>query len=196
MKMETKIRIYRCAVILLLLWDVWVTGYILSHPYKEEYVPETSTYEIDDITIEGDTVIFGGNSTAPSNPEYGETLEDSFYGFTEQEIDLMAACVYYEAGNQSMTGKRLVVDVILNRVRSGRFPDTILEVLSQDGQFTTWKKIKNSNPEDIPIDCYGAVLAEIGNMELSYDVFFFSSEGWNSSVHVVIEDDHYFGGIK
>lgn len=200
-----KIRLLRCFIILLLLWDILVTGYVLSIPYVEEYsntgekkeLPENSN-----ISIEGETVIFGGNITAPKPDEVTVSeSEDLFYGYSEEEIDLMAACIYFEAGNQSMEGKRLVADVILNRVASTRFPDTVVEVLSATGQFSTWKKIKVSSPEDIPIDCYGAVIAEISADEkydasLGYTVYFFSSESWNSSVHLAKVGAHYFGGIK
>lgn len=201
-----RIRLLRCFIILLLLWDILVTGYVLSIPYVEEYSNTGEKKELPEgsnISIEGETVIFGGNITAPKPDEVediGSESEDLFYGYSEEDIDLMAACVYFEAGNQSMEGKRLVADVILNRVASSRFPDTVVEVLSATGQFSTWKKIKVSSPEDIPIDCYGAVIAEISADEkydasLGYTVYFFSSESWNSSVHLAKVGAHYFGGM-
>lgn len=52
------------------------------------------------------------------------------------ELELLAQLVEAEAGNQSFEGKCLVVDVVLNRVESDIFPDTISEVIYQDGQFS------------------------------------------------------------
>lgn len=52
------------------------------------------------------------------------------------EMELLAQLVEAEAGNQSFEGKCLVVDVVLNRVESEEFPDTISEVIYQDGQFS------------------------------------------------------------
>ena len=52
-------------------------------------------------------------------------------------LELLAAVVEAEAGNQDLTGKRLVVDVVLNRVDSPLFPDNIVDVLEQELQFTT-----------------------------------------------------------
>ena len=189
MKDITRIRLLRCFIILLLLWDILVTGYVLSIPYVEEYsnAGEKNVTIPDDISCEGETIIFGGNITAPK-PDEVNTLEseDLFYGYSEEEIDLMAACVYFEAGNQSMEGKRLVADVIINRVESNRFPGTVREVLSADGQFVTWDDICKSSPEDIPIDCYGAVLSEIEAFEsgemldkqyFGKSMYFFSSNG-------------------
>ena len=55
-------------------------------------------------------------------------------------LELLAICVEAEAGNQSLEGKRLVVDVILNRAEdhSGEWPDTIAGVISQKNQFTSY----------------------------------------------------------
>lgn len=49
----------------------------------------------------------------------------------------MIECVVQnEVGNCSIEHKRLVAQLIINRVESGIFPDTVYEVLHQDGQFT------------------------------------------------------------
>lgn len=72
------------------------------------------------------------SSIVLTNPENMEENDDSI--FTE-EVLLLARCVEAEAGNQCAVGKRLVCDVILNRVNSARFPDTISDVIYQKGQF-------------------------------------------------------------
>lgn len=56
------------------------------------------------------------------------------------DLELLAICVEAEAGNQGLQGKRLVVDVILNRAEdhSGQWPDTISGVISQKNQFTSY----------------------------------------------------------
>ena len=51
------------------------------------------------------------------------------------EAELLERVVEAEAGNQGMTGKRLVVAVIYNRVESEKFPNTIKEVLESPHQF-------------------------------------------------------------
>lgn len=78
---------------------------------------------------------------------------------SESDRKLLAAIIYCEAGNQSMEGKIAVGNVVLNRVKSSRFPDTISEVIYQKGQFTPagsgWLNSvlrKNSIPES----CYEA----------------------------------------
>ena len=49
--------------------------------------------------------------------------------------DLMAAIIYCEAGAEPYQGKVAVGAVIMNRVRSSRFPNTISGVIYQKGQF-------------------------------------------------------------
>ena len=52
------------------------------------------------------------------------------------ELEMLAQLVEAEAGNQTFEGKCLVVDCVLNRVESPEFPDTISEVIFQEGQFS------------------------------------------------------------
>ena len=53
-------------------------------------------------------------------------------------LELLAICVQAEAGNQSLTGRRMVADVILNRVDDPDFPDTIEGVITQRYQFSSY----------------------------------------------------------
>ena len=52
------------------------------------------------------------------------------------EQELLAALIFCEAGNQPYDGQVAVGAVVMNRVRSGSFPDTITDVIYQSGQFT------------------------------------------------------------
>ena len=58
-------------------------------------------------------------------------------------IDMLARCVEAEAGNQGLLGKRLVVDVILNRVDDPRFPNDVASVISAPGQFAVYPYMMN-----------------------------------------------------
>lgn len=49
---------------------------------------------------------------------------------------LLGALVHCEAGNQSYEGKLAVAAVVMNRVRSGAYPNTISGVIYASGQFT------------------------------------------------------------
>ena len=47
------------------------------------------------------------------------------------ERECMAEAILFEAGNQPIVGKLAVAEVILNRVRSDKYPNTICGVLRQ-----------------------------------------------------------------
>lgn len=57
-------------------------------------------------------------------------------GGSDSDLALLAAIIECEAGNQSYEGKLAVGSVVMNRVRSSSFPNTVLEVIYQRGQFT------------------------------------------------------------
>ena len=54
---------------------------------------------------------------------------------TADDAYLLACIVYCEAGNQSYEGQLAVANIVLNRVKSSMFPNTISEVIYQSGQF-------------------------------------------------------------
>lgn len=51
-------------------------------------------------------------------------------------LRLMSAIIYSEAGNQSFAGKKAVGIVIMNRVKSKSFPNSVKGVVYQRGQFS------------------------------------------------------------
>mgnify|MGYP003628329525 CR=1 FL=1 len=51
----------------------------------------------------------------------------------------LALNVYHEAKNQSLIGQIAVAQVVMNRVRDERYPDTVCEVVEQ-GPTYSWKK--------------------------------------------------------
>lgn len=109
------------------------------------------------------------------------------------ELELLAQLVEAEAGNQDLTGKRLVVDVVLNRVDCELFPNTIEEVIKQPGQFSTWS---NGMIDDaawhMQQSDYDAVILELES-RLDYDIYFFTAGAYNKSgTDAYIHMDHYF----
>ena len=114
------------------------------------------------------------------------------------ELELLAAVVEAEAGNQDMTGKRLVVDVVLNRVDSPLFPDTITEVLEQPGQFSTmWNGAVEDAGWHMQEDDYTAVMMEVTGVRLAYDIYYFPAGEYNASCKpAYIHGDHFFGYLS
>ncbi len=52
------------------------------------------------------------------------------------DLNLLARCVYGEARGEPYTGQVAVAAVVLNRVRSSKFPNSISSVIYQSGAFT------------------------------------------------------------
>ena len=52
------------------------------------------------------------------------------------DLELLAALIYCEAGGESYEGQVAVGAVVMNRVESGSYPNTISGVIYQKGQFT------------------------------------------------------------
>ncbi len=62
--------------------------------------------------------------------------EDAFADYTEADKILLARIIYAEARGECLEGQIAVGAVVLNRVKSDEFPDSIQEVVYDPGQFT------------------------------------------------------------
>lgn len=115
----------------------------------------------------------GDNSPAYMNAEYIKIEEATAISVEEYqvqqavsgtvaagsgELDLLAAIIECEAGGESHTGKVAVGAVIMNRVRSGQFPNSISDVVYQSGQFSPVASGKLSSvlARGARSDCYQA----------------------------------------
>lgn len=56
------------------------------------------------------------------------------YQLSDKDLDALQRIVEAEAGGEDQDGKLLVANVVLNRVNSEKFPDTVLEVVMQREQ--------------------------------------------------------------
>lgn len=56
----------------------------------------------------------------------------SSYNLAEEDMDILRRIVEAEAGNQDVEGRLLVANVVLNRVASEKFPDSVKEVVFQE----------------------------------------------------------------
>ena len=58
--------------------------------------------------------------------------------YSDYEIELLAKAAFREANTLGTEGMINAVSVIINRVLSDKFPDTVYGVLSQSGQYACW----------------------------------------------------------
>lgn len=54
----------------------------------------------------------------------------------DDQFECLASAVYYESRGEPLEGQLAVAEVILNRVRSGRFRGTVCDVVTQPSQFS------------------------------------------------------------
>ena len=111
-------------------------------------------------------------------------------GMSNEERDMLAKIVFLEAGNQSMTGQRCVVEVVFNRMMHPSYPDTVSGVLSQSGQFSTYKNIGIAKPTQEQYDAIDIVLASSEPI-LPSDTVFFATSVANGTLYERI-GGHYF----
>ena len=170
--------------------SAWV-GESMSNELKSEYEPNEavtdtsikSTYSVNDVEVVESNVETVGNANETNNDD--EIFCDS--------LEILAICVEAEAGNQDLYGKRLVVDVILNRVDSDRFPDTIEGVISQKYQFTTYWDGSMGRVDEPSPETYEAVKMELES-RTDDSILFFTAGNYNTYCTPAYRyGDHYFG---
>lgn len=70
------------------------------------------------------------------NTSSGNSSSGGSSNYTSSDLYLLAKCIYAEARGESYTGQVAVGAVILNRVASSKFPNTISGVIYQNNAFT------------------------------------------------------------
>jgi hypothetical protein len=132
--------------------------------------------------------------------EYARVLEV----MTDEEVDELCRVLFLECRGESFEGKVACVETIFNRVLSENWPDSIHDVLSERGQFSTWKHIDTAYDvdEDDSAVQQGEICRAImyvydnGRTVLpSSKYVYFDTRGINGRDHIRI-DNQYFGKEK
>lgn len=133
-----------------------------------------------------------------------QALEDSYirvFGYVPDasEIELFKRVVMAECGNTEPDDGILAVSyAIANRVRSGRFPNTITGVVTQRGQFETVStgRIYNYEVNFRVEEAYKRLLNGERWDDFS-SVYFFTAGGYNPyGTQLFVIGNHYFGGLR
>ena len=135
-------------------WDPYGTEYA-QQPQTEAV---TADNEVEEITDEDLAEDFNDGITGDEYVDLSQ--EEAAANVSSSDLDLLAALIYCEAGNQSQEGKIAVGQVVMNRVASSSFANSIHDVIYESGQFTPagsgWlDQVIGSAPQD----CYDAALA-------------------------------------
>ena len=119
-----------------------------------------------------------GNVTLTSQEGAGAYLTSGDQYYDSDVLYWLSRIIYAESGNQPMDGKIAVGNVVMNRVASPLFPDTVYEVIFQRNQFTpAMTGSIHRTPNAASVEAAKMVLD--GAVVLS-DALFFNAAGLNS----------------
>lgn len=131
--------------------------------------------------------------------DYIEVVESSYSSIIscmgQDEEDVLKVILACEAQTEGLDGERAVLEVIFNRVNSSEWPNTVYDVLSQRGQFSTWKNRNNpyNTPGELEDEALNAVATGGDTVLPSNDYVYFATKP-HSWMHDVIKmGNHYFG---
>ena len=112
---------------------------------------------------------------------------------TAEDFDLLRRIMALEGHTEGHEGLKAIAEVVFNRMRSDRFPDTLQGVIYQKGQFATVKYLNRPYvlPGEAEDDAISEVLRETTTVLPSTDYVFFSRGKSNGKAFVKI-NHHWF----
>lgn len=154
------------------------------------HTPSSITVEEQKTNNQDKSIVKASSTTTPKAKTENISISDS-------DIDLLARIVRAEAQTEPFEGKVAVADVVLNRVESQQFPDTIKEVIYAPGQFQPVSNGEINKPADEEsIEAVYVALTDQG--EIDHDSLFFynpdiaTSRWLDSRQTTVVIGDHVF----
>lgn len=117
----------------------------------------------------------------------------SAYRLSEEDLNLLLRIVEAEAGNQDEEGKLLVANVVLNRVESEKFPDTVTEVvLQQENGVCQFSPVRNETIWSVKIseETQNAVKRALMGDDISEGALYFAARKYADSEKMKWFDNH------
>jgi spore germination cell wall hydrolase CwlJ-like protein len=81
---------------------------------------------------------------------HGRPKEQVNPDLSERELSCAVAAIYHEGRGESLLGQAAIMHVIMNRVRSSHYPDTICGVVWQPDQFSFTNDGHSDRMMDLP----------------------------------------------
>lgn len=116
------------------------------------------------------------------------------YNITPEEREMLARLIFLEANTESIECQKAVVSVIINRWKSGRWGETLRDVIYAPNQFTPANNIYKTTPKDTNYAAVDYVLKN-GCTIPEYVLYFRANYHFNwSGYEAYSQIDHtYFG---
>ena len=129
--------------------------------------------------------------TTTAAPETEAVIGGYVIPVTKSDIDMIAKIVYLEARGESYSGQVAVAEVVINRVLSSNFPNTVSGVIYQRGQFSPAKRIPYTTATQTQYDATYAALTGNGVLNNRRVVYF--SMGRSNGTYYTTIGCHVFG---
>ena len=129
---------------------------------------------------------------APAMEEPKVLIESRFNGWiqlTDEDMDELASLIWLEARGEPEAGQQAVAEVVLNRVLSADFPDSVHEVIYQDDQFEPAPYMDTAEPTETQYEAIRKAMT--GKNIIPDDVVYFATEPENDRVFGKI-GSHWF----
>jgi len=155
----------------------WVRA---DKPYEPEVTDAAAV--VDFATAQPD-----GNSEQLTDSEPQRIERYAGIEISDDEMRELAALVYLEARGEPFEGQQAVVEVVLNRVLSDEFPDTVHGVIYDTKygvQFTPYRQVASTTPTETQYEAVNCAL--YGEPVLDVGVLYFSRGAYNSRIYATI----------
>lgn len=146
------------------------------------------------------SISFSVTSVAAETP-YQEPIKNERIMYTQDDLKLLACTIEAEAGDQSFVGMVAVGNVILNRVSSKQYQDSIKDVIYAPYQFAVVRngslsrKFKTYNKTEVSKMCISAARAAFDGENYVGDRLYFRmyTKSFAKTVkNYIIIGDHIF----
>ena len=121
-----------------------VTGYVASKYVKVEFDLDTAE-SVEAIKAREEAEKEAARAQTAAEREATRKQQKEAVLTSASELNILAALVQCEAGGESYEGQLAVASVVMNRVRSGAYPNTVTDVIYASGQFSPANSTKMSN---------------------------------------------------
>ena len=99
---------------------------------------------------------------------------------TPEEEYLLASIIWLEARGESFEGQQAIAEIVLNRLVSEDFPNTVNDIIFAENQFSTTKFLDDADPGEIQYKAIESALT--GESVLPIDVYYFGRYPVNNRI--------------
>ena len=169
-------------IIIALLLSALPTGLLLHQDFKQQHAaaPAVQTTKIVSAkTTAKQTTTVTTHKTAPETTRRSASSPYASIAVSQKDIDVLERLVYFESRGEH---GEAVVEIVLNRVLSPSFPNTIQAVVYQAGQFSPashlyeWQRVESRAVADCRNDVARVLNPNYDPMLPSHYLYFNNSQ--------------------